>query len=225
GWVRGCLEECGCFGEMLQRSPGQAAVEDLILLALLVLAYRWSASADPKRAVRRKQVLGVVAVLVIAAVANGWSGVPSHSEVMDAQVAGLRNRTVTEVPGPKQVFPLPRKPTIVVFMSTRCPHCIRAVPRFNELYTKREQMEFRAFAVNADARIAEFRKRFRAVFPILQADRKQLRHLVHGVPEVLLVKDHKVVEAWALPPTIDAVRAAEYMAGEEQPEPGHEHEH
>ena len=225
GWVRGCLEECGCFGEMLQRSPGQAAAEDIILLAALVLAYRWCASPDPKRSVRRKQIVGIAAVLVIAALANGWSGVPSHQEVLDAQVAGLRNRAVAAVPGRRQAFPLPRTATIVVFMSTRCPHCIRAVPRFNELYTKREQMEFRAFAVNPNARIPEFRRRSGAVFPILQADRKQLRHLVHGVPEVLLVKDHKVVEAWALPPTIEAVRAAEYMGGAEAEEAEHGHEH
>lgn len=225
GWVRGCLEECACFGEMLQRSPGQALAEDIILLAALALAYRWSVPPDPKRSVRRKQVLGTAAVLVAAVVANGWSGVPSHQEVMDAQVAGLRNRVVTSVPGKGQVYQLPRSATIVVFISTRCPHCIRAVPRFNELYTKREQMEFRAFAVNPNARIPEFRRRFGAVFPILQSDRKQLRHLVHGVPEVLLVKDHKVIEAWALPPTIEAVRTAEYMGGTEVEEAEHGHEH
>jgi thiol-disulfide isomerase/thioredoxin len=210
GWVRGCLEECGCFGEMLSRSPAQAALEDVVLLGLLVSAYRWTPPVDPKRVVRRRQVFGVVSILILASMANGWGQVPSREEVSDAQVAGIKGRTVRSIPGYREAVPLPRESTIVVFLSTRCIHCARAVPRFNELYQKRGDMKFLAFAVDKDPNVQQFRKRFGAVFPILEAPRPKLRHLVHGVPEVLFISNHKVEEAWALPPTVEEVQAVQY---------------
>lgn len=42
GWWRGTLEECGCFGAMLERSPGEAIAIDTALLLLALAIWRGS---------------------------------------------------------------------------------------------------------------------------------------------------------------------------------------
>jgi uncharacterized membrane protein YphA (DoxX/SURF4 family) len=227
GWLRGCLEECGCFGELLDRTPAQAMAEDLALIALLVASYRYHPPVDPKRVAGRRRVCGVLAVLIVAAMANGWSYVPSRAEVLDAQVAGLPGRRLDSIPGyGGKPIAIPSSPTIVVFISTRCRHCIHSLPQLDDLYSQRGNIGFMVVAVNKRPEIPEFRRRFRVRFPILAAPYPQLTHLVHGVPEVLLVHNHRIVDAWPLPPGIGEVSHS--LATEGQPRapepPPDEHE-
>ncbi len=42
GWWRGTLEECGCFGAMLERSPGEAIAIDTALFVLALTIWRGS---------------------------------------------------------------------------------------------------------------------------------------------------------------------------------------
>lgn len=38
-WASGQLHDCGCFGPLLERTPGQTLVQDLILIAIAALAF------------------------------------------------------------------------------------------------------------------------------------------------------------------------------------------
>ena len=38
-WKIGATEDCGCFGSLVNRSPGEAAIEDLVMLGLVIIAW------------------------------------------------------------------------------------------------------------------------------------------------------------------------------------------
>ena len=46
-WQSNANLNCGCFGSLAERSPGEAAVEDCVMLVLLLVAWRWGTNRLP----------------------------------------------------------------------------------------------------------------------------------------------------------------------------------
>ena len=47
-WQMGASIDCGCFGALVERSPGEAAVEDAVMLVILTFAW-WGMRREAKR--------------------------------------------------------------------------------------------------------------------------------------------------------------------------------
>ena len=69
GWWRGTLEQCGCFGAMLERSPGEAIAIDSLFLVVAIGIWRGApAAGSPHDAPTRwkRSVLALAGTVTLA---------------------------------------------------------------------------------------------------------------------------------------------------------------
>lgn len=114
GWSQGTLEECGCFGPFLQRSPRDALLIDLVFLGLSLFAGGWLPSRSPALAGWRAITLLFVGVLGMGVVSSvllgGGGGVAAVAPAMDA-------------------VDLSRGEHLLYLFHYECPHCAEMSPR------------------------------------------------------------------------------------------------
>ena len=66
GMATGQLSECGCFGNVLPRTPQQTLIEDILMIAALVFAFTVFRKDKPKKQGVRMSIASVFGVLGLA---------------------------------------------------------------------------------------------------------------------------------------------------------------
>lgn len=201
-WQAGSLADCGCF-PWATRTPAEAFVEDLLMLAVVAFAF-WSQSGAPARVTGLKigavgaalaLAMGTVAVAGLAGLgAPGRAGEPGSAAfaTMDVQEAGADLRTGEH---------------LVLLMSTECQHCRDAVPAVNLLFNDKRLPPLVAVAHEDRVRRGLFRQDYGAQYPVGQISLADTQSLVkEAFPRLFLVRDGKIVAVWdGTIPTGDAV--------------------
>ncbi len=206
-FYQGSGANCGCFGALIERTPGEALSEDLLMLGILLLAWALRPRALPVLPASRWVVLG--AALLAAGVA-GARLLPDlkRLEGSDLQVGvrltGLKLKGVD--------LDLTRGNYLLELFNPKCSHCMREVPKLNE-WTRTEGLPpvvgLNVFAQDSQE-LREFKERLQPLYPIATISTTDyLRFTVgHGYPRLALVRDGVVQAVWERhqTPSVEEIR-------------------
>jgi hypothetical protein len=194
-WLTGSTEDCGCFGAWLRRTPGEAAVENLILLAATALAWvgqRYTQVPQPRAkawAVATACLIGLMLPVAfgftISQTGNPqWKTV--EIELSQLQIKGLDQ------------FDLRHRAYLIILMDTECLHCQEAVPELNTLAQETGLPPVIALCKNEERQRMMFEEEFEPIFPIGQIKEDVFWRLIadNNTPSVILLRDGHVQQIW-----------------------------
>lgn len=193
-WQHGTAEDCGCFGALVKRSPGEALVEDAALLAMGVLAYLLAGKKKPPPSPTRRW-------LVITACLTGLLlplalGFPlTHMFTPDTGLMPLGELHLTGEP----VMDLHRGSYLIAVMDTDCGHCQAAVPELNAVAADGNLPMVAGICSNSAEDMDYFIARFAPQYPVYSVPENEFWRLAGSEPppRFLLVKNGTVVKSWS----------------------------
>lgn len=129
-WHKEAHIDCGCFGTLTERTPGEALVEDVFMLALLLAAWRWGRTrlAVLSWAPVQRVVIGA-GVLALALLVFRFA--PESERVSSSDLKPGVRLTGVELKGVEDVD-LSAGAFLIELFSPRCIHCKNAVPKLND---------------------------------------------------------------------------------------------
>ncbi|ACL01900.1 hypothetical protein Dalk_0191 [Desulfatibacillum aliphaticivorans] len=189
-WATGVTEDCGCFGQWASRSPGQALIEDLVLLLLLVLAWF---HGDYKKSLAKLTI--VIAALPLAL------GLPfAFGFTLDSMILpGAEGPPIEPLPILSgETVDWSASPYLVEMMSTDCLHCQESVMDVNILGDAPGMPPIMALSYDSQEAVASFKEDYFPEYPILRISEDHFWRLVGpgASPRFLLVVQGHVVHAW-----------------------------
>lgn len=207
-WVTGITEDCGCFGAWIERSPGEAIIEDLLLLAALIpYWFRQGDSTNPPDYIKLWAVIVACIAGLILPILFGFSiyqiNVPMKESIdIQQEFPEIQDDVQTD---------LKHGTYILILMSTDCLHCREAV---GELNTWAEETDFPglvALSANDTGQIQAFVKEFQPVYPIVKITEDAFWRLLGDgtTPRLILLRNQAILKVWdEIIPPIDSVREA-----------------
>ncbi|MBW2608984.1 MAG: hypothetical protein JRC68_01410 [Deltaproteobacteria bacterium] len=194
-WLIGGIEDCGCFGVWVKRTPAEGIVEDLVLFAAVCLA--WIGHGHVTVPQPRARVWAVIIACIVGLILPITFGYPVsriYNPELDAIEIELGR---LEIQGLKDIN-LKNGEYLIVFMLTDCHHCQEGVPDLNDLAEKNDLPTVIALTPNEKWQRMEFEKDFQPVFPLGQIDIDAFLHLLgeSKVPRFMLVRDLRVLKIW-----------------------------
>jgi uncharacterized membrane protein YphA (DoxX/SURF4 family) len=194
-WADVTLEDCGCFGRLLKRSPKMTIIEDTLLLGDICLAWMTHQSSPvPKN--RVKPLIPVFACLVglILPLAVGFSLTGSNNMSAEVKQIDFQNILVNGI-GP---IDLSRGTYLVELMSTDCSHCKDSVPMLNFMTEENEVFKIVALCLDCEEERNRFASECEPAYPIGQIDEDHFWQLVGdgSVPRFLLVHNSRIQKVW-----------------------------
>jgi uncharacterized membrane protein YphA (DoxX/SURF4 family) len=207
-WATGVTDDCGCFGSWIERTPREAMLEDLVLLAALMAAWRWNRSFKNWSFFKKEFVVAI-------AFLTGLS--------LPLTAGPLLDRINTAITGPsKEGFEhfvldnfsqkdLSVGKHIVIILSTDCSHCRAEMDSLNMIAEDKELPEVIAVCMNNRKQREDFEFEFEPAFEIFQIpDDDFWRLLGDGeIPRTVLINDGMVVKKWDFAaPDIAELKAA-----------------
>jgi hypothetical protein len=214
-WITGATQDCGCYGAFIQHTPGQAVVENLILLAATVLA--WTGCRYTKTSQIRPKAWAVTVASLIGLAMPVAFGLPTW-EINNSD------------PIPPEFDPIPVHGLgdvdmnigeyLIVLMGTDCLHCQEAIPQLNTLSEAPDLPVLIALCTSEEADCIEFTEQFLPVFPIGHISDDLFWHLLSDgdMPRTILVEGGRIRHVWdQTVPTMDDIQAA--YGAREDPNP------
>ena len=197
-WQKGAQVDCGCFGTLAKRTPGEALVEDAAMLALLLFAWRWGTARWSIGAWRwSPQVVALGALLTFGLLLVRFA--PESDRVASSDLkAGVR-LTGIELKGDVRVD-LSDGQFLVELFSPRCSHCKSAVPKLNHWADTPgippivALSEFPPDSPHLAAFIQQMRPRY-TIASISSSDWMRLTWR-HGWPRLAYVEDGVIQRVW-----------------------------
>ncbi|MEA1949474.1 MAG: hypothetical protein U9N83_19520 [Thermodesulfobacteriota bacterium] len=194
-WMAGTLEDCGCFGTLLKRSPGTAIIEDFLLLGGVCLAWAaYQQNSNPER--RLKWVIPAIGCVVglIIPLASGFSlfGLSNaHVENNDLDLTNI------QVLAPGSID-LRNGTHLIVIMSTGCAHCQDAVAELNCMVEDNELFDVVSLCADCEEDRNRFVEEFKPVYPVAQIEEDDFWKLIGQgeVPRFILVQNSKIQKVW-----------------------------
>jgi hypothetical protein len=191
-WATGSAEDCGCFPWMT-RTPGEAFVEDLVLLAVVGWAW-WGHRNSLSRPTTLKLAL-VAAALVAGVTLPAVMGLATLGGQGAKGAVGSEAFRGLEVKDP--AMDLSSGEHLVLLMSTECSHCKEAVPRVNALFEDKRLPPLVAIASEDYVERGLFRQDYGAQFPIGQISEAARTSLLEkAFPRLFLVRDGQILAVW-----------------------------
>ena len=195
-WHLGITANCGCFGSLVDRSPGEAAVEDVVFLALLVFAWWRSGSVSRPAWAQSRWVVAGGAVLAL--VVGGVRFFPEIDRLegsdlqVGVQLSGL------ELKGAD--IDLMKGEYLIELFSPGCGRCMKAVPKLNEWTGIADLPPIVALHNSGqDSEVlAKFRKQLQPRYHIANISLIDFRRLTwrHGYPRLAYLRDGVVQAVW-----------------------------
>ncbi len=194
-WVTGVTKDCGCFGAWVRRTPGEAVIEDMVLIAALFPA--WIGHGRSPARGKRVRLLVVIATGLtglILPVAFGFpisTISPKHPDQMDI------TRDLSEIQGPGRTD-LKHGTYLLILLDTGCLHCQESVEEINLLGEEPDVPPLIGLSSNDEGQVKDFVEQFQPIFPIWRIrDDVFWRLLGDGdVPRTLLIKDKRIMKVW-----------------------------
>jgi len=193
-WKAGATDDCGCFGALVERSPGEAAVEDSIMLVLLLFAWWGVRRRASWRRAGRLVAGGTVLMLAVGCLRF----IPEMDRIEGSDLRpGVR---LTGVNPEGLEVDLMKGEYLLELMSPRCGRCAQSVPKMNELVDSGDLptvIALTSFAQDSDA-LAEFKERLQPRFVIGTISKTDFFRLTwkHGYPRMAYVRDGAVQKVW-----------------------------
>jgi hypothetical protein len=204
--VTGVTEDCGCFGSWVKRSPGGAIIEDLVMVAILILS--WPGRSYPAQNNSRIKPLIIIIALIAGIVLPISFGAPVKELIGISDGQGTAKENLFTVQGLAGVD-LKNGSYIFVLIGTDCSHCRDSVEEFNRIARMTELPRLIALSADSEDQRASFVKDLKPVFPVMGIKEDDFyRMLGTGLtPLSLLVVKQHVLKTWEEEvPTVDAIR-------------------
>lgn len=129
GWTMGTLQECGCFGPLLKRTPAEALAMDVVFFGMATLGVLWSPGAKIDLKGFRLGVLATAAVLSVAMIGSTlWN----DTATLEDRIAAAEPAVSSGVPSLDSLNLRDRDVFLYLFHPD-CPHCVRNGPRLASL--------------------------------------------------------------------------------------------
>lgn len=192
-WITGATQDCGCYGGWIQHTPGQAVIENLVLLAATLLAWMGCRHTKiPQTRVKSWAVTTTCLVGLALPVAFGlptWgidNSDPKPTEFDPVLVHGIGD------------MDLNTGEYLVVLMGTDCLHCQEAIPELNMLSENPDLPMLIALCTSEEADCVEFTEAFLPVFPIghISDDLFWLLLSDGDLPRTILLQDGRTRHVW-----------------------------
>lgn len=195
-WITQVTEDCGCFGTWLVRTPAEAFIEDLVLLAALVPAWFSCNPLQTKKIGIKKafvavaMMVGLILPVVVSGLPDTWIDKPRlnviETEIEHLQISGINDLT------------LAHGDYLIVLMLTDCVHCRDAVPFLCDLADQPGFPRLFALSPNDEIERKSFIETYQPSYPIGQIELHAfLRLLGDGdVPRVLFLRDGRLMHIW-----------------------------
>ena len=162
-WFTGVTQDCGCFGGWLKRTPGEALIEDLVLLAALFLA--WLGQRHSQTPLSHARSLAVLIACLIGVLLPLIFGFPASRVFQPYSGTIDMNLGQFEIHGIDNIN-LNRGAYLIVIMETDCSHCQDAIPKLNQLAEAKELPEVIALCTNEEYEIMRFKEEYQPSFSI-----------------------------------------------------------
>jgi hypothetical protein len=195
-WKQGATIDCGCFGALVDRSPGEAAVEDIIMLGILLFAW-WALRGRAIGGVRATMAVAVGTALAV--IITGVRFFP-ESDRLDTSdfVPGVQ---LTGLGLKGEGIDLSQGNFLIEVFSPTCGRCQKAVPKLNK-WTASSVLP-PIIGLNSYAsdsyQLRQFNERFKPKYRIATISRTDLARLLWGspgYPRLAWIRDGIVVEVW-----------------------------
>lgn len=206
-WHLGATEECGCFGALVKRSPGEAAVEDVVMLALLLFGW-WGAWKASAWRFAGGLVAGGTALALLVGVARFVPNMErlEHSDLLPGvRLSGLEIQGVS--------VDITQGRYLIELFSPRCSRCLQSVPKLNRVDAATDLPPVIGLASFAreSAAMVDFITASAPRYPIGTISKTDYFRLTwrHGFPRLAYVVDGVVRRVWEYNefPTAEALRA------------------
>ncbi len=206
-WATGVTDDCGCFGSWIERTPEEAMLEDVILFAALVVAWKWNRSFKTWPFFLKELI--VVAVLLTGLLMPITAGplLDRIDAAITGPVEGSEHFVLEGIPG--KDFNVGRH--IVIVLATDCSHCRAEMDSLNMIAEDEDLPDVISVCMNGKKQREEFEFDFEPSFEIVQIpDDDFWRILGEGeIPRTILINDGVVVKKWDFaPPGIDEIKGA-----------------
>jgi hypothetical protein len=205
-WLTGATQDCGCYGAWIQHTPGQAVIENLVLLGATVLA--WMGCRRTQTSQTRVKAWAVTIACLIGLAMPVAFGLPTwginNSDPEPPEFDPVRVHGVGDVD-------LNTGGYLIVLMGTDCLHCQEAIPELNMLSDNPDLPMLIALCTSKEADCIDFTEEFLPVFPIGHiSDDLFWRLLSDGdLPRTILLQDGRIRQVWdQTVPTRDGIQAA-----------------
>jgi hypothetical protein len=210
-WLTGATENCGCYGAWLEFTPGQAVLENLILLAATILA--WSGLKHIEIPHSRTKAWAVTVACLIGLAMPVAFGLPTSginpSKVQPPQLGPIHVHGLGNLD-------LNQGEYLIVLMGTACFHCREAVPDLNTLCDSPGLPPLVALCTSEEADCLEFVEEFQPIFPIGHISDDLFWDLLADgdMPRIILLDDGQPKRVWdRTVPDEDAVLAELSLSG------------
>lgn len=197
-WQQEAQIDCGCFGTLTDRTPGEAMLEDLVMLGLLLVGWRWgrarwTASLWP---FTQRVVLGagVVAVgLLVFRFAPESERIASSDLKPGVRLTGLELKGVEGIDLSEGAY-------LIELFSPLCGHCKAAVPKLNDWADTPgipPIVALNVFPPDSPS-LSGFLQQMRPRYTIASISSSDFMRLTwrHGYPRLAYIEDGVIQQVW-----------------------------
>lgn len=206
--ITGVTEDCGCFGSWVKRSPGGAIIEDLFMVAALILS--WSGrSYHMINSSRIKPFIiiislfaGIILPIVFDAPIKEIAGLGEGAAAVKEDLFTLQGLKDIDLKNGSFLF---------VLIGTDCLHCRDSVEVFNRIAKTTDLPKLIALSADAEDQRASFIKELNPVYPVLGITEDDFYRLLGmaSTPRTIMVVKQHVLKTWDEEvPTVAAIKAA-----------------
>jgi len=194
-WITGVTEDCGCFGSWVERSPGGALIEDLIMLGILFLSwpgrdYQPGGGARVKTLIISAALLaGIILPAVFGAPVKELAGIGGGKGASQEDLFSLQGLGELDLENGSFLF---------VIIGTDCSHCRDSVEEFSRLARKADLPKVIALSADPEDQIDLFIEELEPEFPLLKITEDDFYRLLGmgATPRSILVVKRHVITAW-----------------------------
>ncbi len=209
--------DCGCFGDLIQMTPVESIVKNLVILGMIALAYRFS-KADPPG---RWWVPGGMLALIITAICIAYpvrvigqkDVSPAASDADAPRLVANKSRFAifnASVPvGSDITFTNGR--CLAAFLSLECDHCKEVAGELGILAERASANIYFVF-YGDEALVADFFLETNTNFPYIIPDEMHFfDYIGNAPPRIYALSDGNIVDFWDLD-TWSANKAGAFLA-------------
>lgn len=205
-WYTGATDDCSCFGSWVERTPGEAMVEDLFLLGALV--YSWIFNRTSKAwPFRLRETFIAAALLAGVAVPLFTSTLPDR---ITRLIAGQEESAYETFEADSFTpFDLTEGRYLIVVMATDCSHCRALMEDIILIGSDKSLPPVVAVTMNTQEQREDFVDEFDPGFGIYQvSDDDFWRLLQEGeIPRTILADNGRILKKWDFAfPTVEEIK-------------------
>jgi len=211
-WQQEADINCGCFGALVDRTPGEALLEDLVMVGALLLAWKWGTQRSSRGMARWVGLAGILALVL-----TGARFYPESARVENSALANGVRLTGVGLTGSD--IDLTDGDYLILLFSPKCGHCKKAVPSVNRWADQADLppvIGLHSFGQDSEA-LRLFEASMRPRFEIATISNSDWKRLTwrHGFPRMAFVRDGVVQNVWERNemPTVQQLRQITTASG------------